>query len=68
MLKEGRKTARVEFLVCTGTSRKRRGGGGGGGGGESNPPGNQNCARNTNPRPHPQQKRENESFFRLISF
>ncbi len=64
MLKEGRKMARVEFLVCTGTRRRRRGRGRG----ESNPPGNQNCARNTNPRPHPQQKRECESFYRLISF
>lgn len=63
MLKEGRKMTRVEFLVCTGTRRRRRGGRG-----ESNPPGNQNCATNTNPRPHPQQKRESESFFRLISF
>lgn len=60
MLKEGRKMVRVEFLVCTGTRTWR-------GRGESNPPGNQTCARNTNPRPHPQQKRESESFFRLIS-
>lgn len=64
MLKEGRKMARVEFLVRTGTSRRRRRGGLG----ESNPPGNKNSARNTNLRPHPQQKRESKSFFRLISF